>query len=199
MSESNTDGIDSDGSIDHTDPETLERLYWSEGKEIQEIADMSDVSYSTVHYHMDKHDIDRRSNAEIKRKERAGFRTGTHGYEQAICSWFEKQKALRIHRLVAVAEWGYERVADNQVHHINGIPWDNRPENLEVMSIEEHSSHHSTGESHNRAKLSAEQAKQIHDKKGAAVSGKELAQKYGVSESTVSKIWKEQTWKHLWD
>ena len=187
MSESNTDGIDSDGSIDHTDPETLERLYWSEGKEVQEIADMSDVTYSTVHYHMEKNGIDRRSNAEVKRKERAGFRTSTNGYEHSICSWFEKQKTLKIHRLVAVAEWGYEKVADNQVHHINGIPWDNRPENIELLSQSEHMGKHAQNGDLKR-KLTESDVREIRDKYPDECTLKELGDRFGVSKTTIRNV-----------
>lgn len=49
---------------------------------------------------------------------------------------------VRLHRLVAVAEYGFEAVAGQQVHHANRIPWDNRPENLLVLSPSEHSRLH---------------------------------------------------------
>ena len=44
-----------------------------------------------------------------------------------------------LHRLTAVAEYGIEAVADSVVHHKNGVRFDNRPENLELMSNAEHS------------------------------------------------------------
>jgi len=46
---------------------------------------------------------------------------------------------LPIHRLVAVAEYGVEAVAGNVVHHKNGVRFDNRPDNLEVLSNADHS------------------------------------------------------------
>jgi predicted transcriptional regulator len=50
---------------------------------------------------------------------------------------------FKLHRLVAVADYGFDAVADNHVHHKNNIPWDNRPSNLVVMGVEEHHRHHS--------------------------------------------------------
>lgn len=43
-----------------------------------------------------------------------------------------------LHRLVAVSKYGIEKVKGKQVHHKNGIPWDNRPKNLELMSASDH-------------------------------------------------------------
>jgi len=50
-----------------------------------------------------------------------------------------------VHRLLAVAEFGTEAVKDQHVHHKNEIPWDNRPENLELLTPAEHASHHNIG------------------------------------------------------
>lgn len=51
---------------------------------------------------------------------------------------------VRLHRLLAVAEWGFEAVQGRQVHHVNRIPWDNRPENLALLTPSEHSRLHHT-------------------------------------------------------
>lgn len=46
------------------------------------------------------------------------------------------------HIIVAEKLVGHPITKDYQVHHINGVKHDNRPENLRVMSITEHHSHH---------------------------------------------------------
>jgi len=43
-----------------------------------------------------------------------------------------------IHRLVAVAEFGVSDVVEKHVHHKNGVRWDCRPENLELLSNSDH-------------------------------------------------------------
>ncbi|MBK8246404.1 MAG: HNH endonuclease [Gemmatimonadetes bacterium] len=47
------------------------------------------------------------------------------------------------HRLVAECSLGRLLLPGEQVHHRNEIPWDNRPENLEVLSTSEHCRRHS--------------------------------------------------------
>lgn len=41
--------------------EDLRRLYWKEGKSLQDISEMFDVSSTTIEYWMEKHGIDRRA------------------------------------------------------------------------------------------------------------------------------------------
>jgi histone H3/H4 len=64
--------------------------------------------------------------------------TTVRGYEEVR----HIGEAFKLHRLVAVADYGFDAVADNHVHHQNSIPWDNRPSNLVVMGVEEHHRRH---------------------------------------------------------
>ena len=55
--------------------------------------------------------------------------------------------AFRVHRLVAVAEYGYDAIAGKDVHHKNGHKVDNRPENLEPIDPSSHAKlHHEKGD-----------------------------------------------------
>jgi hypothetical protein len=49
-----------------------------------------------------------------------------------------------VHRLQAVAELGIDATRGKHVHHVNEIPWDNRIDNLELMTPAEHGRHHAS-------------------------------------------------------
>lgn len=73
----------------------------------------------------------------------ASYRTNYNGYE----SWRSNdpdgvERLMKVHRLVAVAEHGVDEVTGKHIHHKNGVPWDNRPENLEVVEEREHLQEH---------------------------------------------------------
>jgi len=70
------------------------------------------------------------------------FRTSQRGYETWRHMIDGERHMARVHRLIAVAEHGVGAVSGNVVHHKNGVPWDNRPENLEVMDERTHLQEH---------------------------------------------------------
>lgn len=86
------------------------------------------------------------------------------------------------HRLLAVAIWGFDEVADKVVHHKNELRWDNRPENLELMTHGEHSSHH-------HRKLSEEEYYEIIERyENEDVSTYDLAEEYPITSTAIGDI-----------
>jgi len=53
-----------------------------------------------------------------------------NGYRQVHHHHDGEKLSFPIHRLVAVAEYGYDEVVGKEIHHKNKHPLDNRPENL---------------------------------------------------------------------
>lgn len=70
------------------------------------------------------------------------FRTNSSGYE--IWGVYDGGDDLTplVHRLVAVAEYGFDAVCGKVVHHESEIPWDNRPGNLRLMEDTDHAQLH---------------------------------------------------------
>jgi hypothetical protein len=69
----------------------------------------------------------------------------THHGKHAFEKWShrgEKRDRVRIHRLLAVAKFGFDSIKGKIVHHKSHIPWDNRPKNIELMTKSEHQSYH---------------------------------------------------------
>jgi len=121
-------------------PLTLQRLYVEEQKTGEEIAELYGITNSTVYYWLDKHGIETRGEPWKAPENGLRYEMTADGH----MSWRQTPTPNRenhfmfVHRLVAVAEYGADAVAGNHIHHKNGIPWDNRPENLKVLSPSEH-------------------------------------------------------------
>lgn len=124
----------------YQDPERLRSLYHDRGLSLRAIADELGCHYTTVHEYMARFGIERRAASHDPDPDgHAAFVHHSRGYE----AWVDRSRLALVHRLVAVAERGFDAVADGVVHHENGIPWDNRPSNLTVFdSAAEHTREH---------------------------------------------------------
>jgi len=126
---------------------TLQQMYADDGLTCEQIAERFNCSLNTIAKWLRRHDIETDDAAELihratdeLRTNYASFYTERRGYER----WDSGNDGddLYVHRLLAVAEYGFEAVGAKQVHHKNGIPWDNRPENIEPLHNSDHQTIH---------------------------------------------------------
>jgi len=132
--------------------EIITELYHGEGMTMKEVAAEVNSSAPTIHRRMEEYGIKARNS------ENPGDRfpdndetaavppsmTMNAGYEYFVDSTEDPQIRIAHHRILAFVENSLEEVAQNHVHHKNEVKWDNRLENLEVMSPSEHMSYHAT-------------------------------------------------------
>ena len=124
---------------EYQDPETLRRLYHDEGLSSLEMADRLGCSKKTVLNWMNRHEIDR----DPPTTERPPcYTSDPEGYKLWRHDDVGGQKWVREHRLLAVSVFGFEKVREKIVHHKNNCPFDNRPDNIELMTQSEHARLH---------------------------------------------------------
>lgn len=126
---------------EYHDEAWLREEYVENERSMQDIADEFGVSNTTIWKWLKKNGIERRSRGGWRRDNYAQLCANSQGYPE----WRDQTgprgtptKTVKVHRLLAVAEFGFDAVADHVVHHKNGCKFDNRPENLEVMTQGDH-------------------------------------------------------------
>lgn len=126
------------------DPELLEEMYHEREMSAVEIAEQFPCSPAGIRGTMERHDIPRREPWEHLEKPSGMKILRRSGHECISFGVDGNTHYYAVHRLLAIAEFGLDEVAGKVVHHRNGIPWDNRPDNLELIeSQSEHARMHS--------------------------------------------------------
>jgi len=140
----------------------------------------------------------------VRRKERVLVSIlDAKGYPHLSLSIKNKLYQKKVHRLVAEAFIG-PRPDGLETNHKNGVKTDNRPENLEYVTLQENHRHAAVlglfrrGSNHGMSKLTEDDVRDI--RRLYSVGGhthKSLGEKYGVHHSTVRAIILRQNWKHV--
>ena len=128
------------------DESLLYELYWEQELITVKIADELGCIQQTVSKWMQKFDIPRRDAREAapnRRRHPAVFTD--RDYVICASNYRGTTDSVGIHRLIMVAELGFEAVAGKHVHHKNGVKRDNRAENLELPTRAEHAERHGFG------------------------------------------------------
>jgi transposase-like protein len=127
----------------YRDKELMERLYVDEEMSMSDIAQKLGYSKGCIRRWVNRHGIEtRKSNRE---------KPPTHtfkedGYEVMYIYDSGSYHQIRIHRLIAIAHGKLApsdfKNREIDIHHKNGVPWDNRPENIKSISRKEHAELH---------------------------------------------------------
>lgn len=129
----------------HNEKEWLDQKYRHEKLTIAEMANEADVTGRTIRDNMAGHGLELRPSYVESALQNPGacfVHAGDRGYELIEHRIDGEVPKVRLHRLLAVAEFGFGEVVDKDVHHRNGIPWANWPGNIELMGHAEHTAHH---------------------------------------------------------
>ena len=119
------------------DADILRELYHGDRLSLRAIGDRLGCHNSTVYENMQRHGIETRD----RRVAYANFSTDARGYERWEVWDVDQYRAVKVHQLLAIACGAQPEDVfgpGNATHHINGVPWDNRPDNVEAMSQSEH-------------------------------------------------------------
>lgn len=128
--------------ISYRNKNQLRRVYEQE-KSLRKTAEVFGCNTCTILVWMKKYNLKRQT----KNTDKPPYLSiNSKGYFVLQHHDGESQKRVRIHRLVAVAEFGFDSVVNMDVHHRNEQKLDNRPKNLQIMTHSEHKAHHNTTE-----------------------------------------------------
>jgi hypothetical protein len=129
----------------------------------------------------------------------------THGYLFVrLCDGAGRRPTHLVHRLVALAFLGQPPEGRGVVDHRDSDRTNNHADNLQWVSVSENNrltcerdrSRAPRGELNGQAKLTADAVREIRALRGS-VAQREIAERFGVAQWTVSAIQLRQLWAHV--
>lgn len=165
------------------DKDLVNRLYHDKQMSGPEIADKLGCSVRPIYDRIKE----TRSTSEANRiwtwKLPPKIKTTENGYERFKTKVHGESMSVAHHRLLAVAEHGFDALKSNVVHHKNGVPWDNRPENLELMDQSDHVRQHFE-------EIPQYEKTAIWAFRETDYTAEDVGEMFDHSRSTVTTIWK---------
>lgn len=187
MSEDAAHSISIDGDEPWEDESLLEELYHEHELSQAKIGELLGCSRSIIGRRMEKYGIDTRSAGKASKMRHAKIpvkpRTKSNGYVVAKSQCNGESDKIYMHRLLAVAEYGFENACNSVVHHKNEIRWDNRPSNIELMeSHRDHAIQHG-GITETRLHDDPDVLRELYHEKG--MFAREIAKLVGCSRGNI--------------
>jgi DNA-binding CsgD family transcriptional regulator len=183
-----------DEERDYRDEDLMRELYVDKRLSMSEISDRLDCGVATVSRWIDRHGIESRSVSEGNKiaatRTPAHFYTNNRGREMWVDNSHGSFDTVQVARLLAVAEYGFDSVVGNHVHHRDiegkgrgGTPWLNYADGISIRDPSEHLTDHSVGNT-KQEKIDNGDCEQIRK---SARSTAELAEKHDVHPRTVKR------------
>jgi len=166
----------------------LRSLYFDDWLEVEEIAEELGLgAASSVYYWLDKYDISTRNHLQI-----AISHDQRSGYELFQVNEGGSTNKVKHHRLLATLKYEPDELEGKHIHHKNGIPWDNRLENLELIEPGEHAKHHHKGtekkNTHLQKLTDEEVVELVETYNNSGKSYRDLADEYDISDGHVGRL-----------
>jgi len=173
--------------------ETLRDLYLDKGLSTREIGEELGTSGRTITEWLHRHNIKTRS---VGKSGKDKTILVQNNYEVIHEDSTNGGDIAKHHRLIAVAKYGFDALEDKVVHHKNGVEWDNRPGNIELLTEEEHGRLHMEAGDYESV-VSATGMKELSEQDRVEIKRKynntnlsqsQVAEEYGITASGVSRI-----------
>jgi hypothetical protein len=125
------------------DEDTLREEYVENGRSSYDLADEWGCDSKTVRNWLERFNIEKREAKDYNRVEYVSYNQHDQGYERWQHHYGEDRgTTVFVHRLLAVAKYGFNAVDGVHVHHKKSIPWLNTYGNIELKDPSTHAKEH---------------------------------------------------------